>query len=439
MTDLSGTPFTWLNYDAAGGLADADASSLKALMTPGVSDLVVMSHGWKTDQAGAQALYEPLWRHVRDGWPAAGRSLDGFVVAGVIWPSKLFRTDFDNPAPPPAAQALDTSGAQGGDLPDRALDQIFDDFETLVGGERAQALRALAAPLRDGLDQGDPDAFVRASRQALPSAPGHDPELAADAQGYDGRPGREVLLDLFDPPTLRTSASTQAALGLSDVIGGVFAGPRASLGRLLNQLSYFEMKSRAGLVGAALGGRTLAALPAEHEVRVHLIGHSFGARLVTAAADALAPTRGLALRSLTLLQGAFSHNALASTFPDGGLFGGQAHGAFQGVLGRVGGPISITNTHNDSACTLAYAIASRLSRDIATAIGDAQDRFGAMGANGAQFVGAHQSPIADLAPGARYVFAPGKVHNVLATACISEHMDVTNVEVGRFVAAALNA
>ena len=47
--------------------------------------------------------------------------------------------------------------------------------------------------------------------------------------------------------------------------------------------------------------------------------------------------------------------------------------------------------------------------------------------------------IADLAPRADYRFAGKRVHNIKADTCIGNHMDVANAEVGRFLAAALNA
>jgi hypothetical protein len=108
------------------------------------------------------------------------------------------------------------------------------------------------------------------------------------------------------------------------------------------------------------------------------------------------------------------------------------------VVGKPTGPIVITHTHNDLACTLAYALASRLSRDIATGIGDASDEFGAMGANGPQ----------KLQPGlaepddTTQAFAPkrGKVNTFLAdvfivkTPSTDAHNNVTNPTVGRLLA-----
>ena len=127
---------------------------------------------------------------------------------------------------------------------------------------------------------------------------------------------------------------------------------------------------------------------------------------MTAAANQLASAGNLELFSLTILQGAFSHNALARQVKPG------LAGAFPLVVGKPAGPIAITHTHNDLACTIAYALASRLSRDIAQAIGDASDEFGAMGANGPQKLDPGAAELDDTAQ----VFAPkrGKVNTFLA-------------------------
>lgn len=61
-------------------------------------------------------------------------------------------------------------------------------------------------------------------------------------------------------------------------------------------------------------------------------------------------------------------------------------GAFSHVVGKVSGPVVVTHAHNDSACTVAYPLASRLARDIASSLGGADDKFGAMAANGPQLL-----------------------------------------------------
>ena len=95
--------------------------------------------------------------------------------------------------------------------------------------------------------------------------------------------------------------------------------------------------------------------------------------------------------------------------------------------------------HHDSACTIAYPLASRLSRDTRQSLGDANDLFGAMGANGAQHLSAdaYAADQAMTKGQATYTLVDGKVNRVLADACVSEHMDVTNADVGALIASVL--
>jgi hypothetical protein len=158
------------------------------------------------------------------------------------------------------------------------------------------------------------------------------------------------------------------------------------------------------------------------------VGHSFGGRLVTAATNRLAPPARLELSSLTVLQGAYSHNALSR----------RVGGAFPLVVGKPKGPIVFTHTHNDLACTIAYALASRLSRDTTQGIGDASDEYGAMGANGPQKL----DPGAAVPDDTTQAFAPkrGSVNTFLAdqfivkTPKVDAHNNVTNATVGRLLA-----
>jgi hypothetical protein len=72
------------------------------------------------------------------------------------------------------------------------------------------------------------------------------------------------------------------------------------------------MKRRAGDVGERLGRECLAPLwrSLSRAPRLHLVGHSFGAKLVTSAV-----LGGARLESLTLLLGAFSAFAFAPEIP----------------------------------------------------------------------------------------------------------------------------
>jgi len=268
-----------------------------------------------------------------------------------------------------------------------------------------------------------------------------DPELRQDATIYseiqDAADAVMVFTGLKTPPLLAIAPGVIQAQGLADDVTGLFNGGRAAVARFLNQLTYYEV------VGAALTANVLTKLTPGQSIRLHLVGHSFGARLVTAAANTLTTVANLDFFSITLLQGAFSHNAF-STVPIRGTLG-----AFLNVVGKPTGPISITHTHNDVACTLYYALASRLSRDMTSAIGDANDDFGAMGANGPQQL-KHGTSVADDTSAA---FHPqrGKVNTFLAdkfvvdvpakaqTPALDAHNNVTNPECGRLLAATIEA
>jgi esterase/lipase superfamily enzyme len=198
------------------------------------------------------------------------------------------------------------------------------------------------------------------------------------------------------------------------------SGTRAAARRLLNFTTYYEMKERAGTVGRVGGSQLLRAIrSAAPTARLHLVGHSFGARLVTAAANELAPqTSGV---TLTLLQAAFSHNGLASKFD------GTHDGAFRRIVSeaRVSGPILITHTKNDRAVGVAYPLASRLARQKAAALGDENDPYGGLGRNGAQ----HTPEVETgelLGAGKPYSFTPGAIYNLRADRFIADHGDIAS-------------
>jgi esterase/lipase superfamily enzyme len=231
------------------------------------------------------------------------------------------------------------------------------------------------------------------------------------------------------------------ALGLDDEagaaasLGDFFSGVKAAASRLLNFATYYQMKERAGLVGTALNEMLAAIRKLRPDVRIHLIGHSFGARVVTAAVDGPVSVRPA---SLALLQGAFSHNGFAENFD------GEADGFFRKVVSqsKVDGPIFATHTANDKAVGIAYAVASRLSGDNANsvALGDENDPFGGIGRNGAvklkpgEFVKGTL-----LAETAAYQFTAKKIHNLRADNFISGHSDIEGPQVANAILFAAGA
>ena len=120
-------------------------------------------------------------------------------------------------------------------------------------------------------------------------------------------------------------------------------------GSPLHALSFWLMKRRAGQVGERLGRELLApAVTAlgERAPRLHLIGHSFGAKLVTAAV-----LGGLRPHTLVLLLAAFSAFAFADDVP-----GTKRPGFYHRVIAErmVQGPLIALRSDHDRALGTLY-------------------------------------------------------------------------------------
>ena len=77
---------------------------------------------------------------------------------------------------------------------------------------------------------------------------------------------------------------------------------------------------------------------------------------------------------------------------------------------------------------VAYPLASRIAGQDASALGDANDRFGGMGTNGAQHTPESVNGTMKAVGGA-YTFEKGKIYNLDADAIIEDHSDICHDEV----------
>jgi hypothetical protein len=431
MAELAGFPYFEVQFTKQGEAFDpreTEAVLAAVRGSPGIDDLFVVSHGWNNDVEEARALYRGLFGNVRrsleeGGAPAlAGRNM---AVLGVLWPSKRFADDDLTPG----------GGASlGGGIEDRAVQRQLDELKGTFDLPDAAALEE-AKQLVPALGQ-SPQAqrrFVDLIRSVLPR-----PEDTADdaSDAFFDLPGDEVL-QLLEAPILpggggpsggggaagigMTGASGPVPIGGAAGIGDFFSGIVAAARRLLNYATYYQMKERAGHIGMrGLHPLLRAIKTADPVVRVHLIGHSFGGRVVTAAALGPPGSPSIPAATMTLLQAAFSHNGFALDFD------GERDGFFRAVVeqGKVAGPILITHTRNDGAVGVAYPIASRIARQDASDLGDADDIFGGIGRNGA--IHTPEAIAGELLPvGGAYAFVQGKLYNLQADAFIADHSDVT--------------
>lgn len=113
---------------------------------------------------------------------------------------------------------------------------------------------------------------------------------------------------------------------------------------------------------------------------------------------------------------------------------------------RVAGPILVTYTPNDKAVGIAYPTASRLSGTVASAFGDAKDKFGGLGRNGAQQMEPGEVVAGTkelLAVNGAYTWENGRFHNLEGSKFIRDpkggdaHGFVTGKEVAWAISRAL--
>ena len=200
--------------------------------------------------------------------------------------------------------------------------------------------------------------------------------------------------------------------GLRDKFSKVWNGAKDAL----RIGSYLEMKRRAGEVGKIGLGPLLQAIHSESsETRVHLMGHSFGARLVSFALSGIDNQAASPVFSASLIQGAFSHWA----FADLNSFGNP--GALCDYRDRVAGPVLSTFSANDWAVGIWYPKASFLAGDDTSAVGNGRpSRWGGMGADGAQNVPGPAQPTLIADSGTHYGLKAGQYYRIDSKAIIAD-------------------
>jgi hypothetical protein len=198
---------------------------------------------------------------------------------------------------------------------------------------------------------------------------------------------------------------------------------------LLRMGSVWRMKARAGTVGTYGVAPVLARL-LETNARIHLAGHSFGARVVLSAVAAQPPSRPA--YSMLLLQPAVNRWCFADNVAMTGRVGG-----YRSVLDRVERPIISTMSSADKPLHEFFHLAVRgdsLGEVKPAAVGDTE-RYGALGGYGPAGLGPlmREHPLVILTPGTRYdLNGPVRVLAVDGSArdgnapAISGHGDICN-------------
>ena len=438
-------PYFELEFDAKGKPTDPNqlTALLDGLKQRNATDVFIASHGWNNDPKEAHALYEELFTNVKGQEASVGVAGRTFAVAGVIWPSKKFDVAEDKPN----AASLGNGVARLREQVDTLIAFLADGSSGAKHKRDLDKAKELIPKLEKSADARRE--FSEILIALLPKTTGEERDRVLTAKVAEDMIAEDKLLKQLGspPPKIVTGGSGgstsmshkpnatgqvfEGAAGLGDFFKGITAGAS----NLLNCVTYYQMKDRAGTVGRTgvnvAVSRIRADLP---NVKIHLVGHSFGCRVVTAAATGPAAKPNGFVNSMTLLQGAFSHFAFSGKFDDS-----SKPGFYRNLIteSRVSGPILITHTRADKAVGLAYAIASRVAGQIAAEMGDQNDPFGGLGSNGAQKTAEAKD---GKLPKAGTPFSPplakATMTNLLADGLISNHSDVRNPHAAHAVLAA---
>lgn len=399
MAGMSVEPYREITFDKDGDGAAGQRQALAGLAAQGVADVVVFAHGWNNTPTVARGLFHGFFAPF-PGALGAGASRVAYV--GVVWPSIMFS---DEPIP---------------------------DYEGVaaVHPGKAPVVARITALLEEQPDDEAAFAEFGALLRTLTDTDG------ARAVGAGGSPD---VPDFLLADTVAVCAMFADALEEAAGPGAVPTPREAFGGRLtrywkgakeaLRQATYYTMKRRAGTVGERGLGPLLGELARTAPgLRIHLVGHSFGARLVAYALRGL-PAGARNVASVTLLQGAFSHYAFAARLPHEPGRGG----ALRDLQTRVDGPVVACYSRHDTALRVFYPLASRLARDADSLLGT-DKRWMPIGHDGVQAV--PNTPVLPLSHALRDGFPRSGCVSVDAAEIVTEHSDIRHPELARVVIAA---
>ena len=431
--NIFGFPYFEVQFNKKGAVHDEkEVTALTEFLAEGgTTDLFIISHGWNNNTIEARELYCEFFRYMREVLKdklVPGVNARKFAIVGVLWPSKKFA---DKELKPGGAAFAELSVTDN-DIMEQ-LNTLKEIFEDPNADSILEKLKQSVSKLDDGQDECEK--FIDLVRSLLPQQGTAGDEDAS--KEFLKLPADEIIrrLDMSLPtPMIRSDGSAQN----SDMkkFGKISFSKKSIISDILNYLTYYQMRERASIVGFNGVNQLLQKIQTQcSDIKIHLIGHSFGGRLVTAAATGSDKQPAVKSTTMILLQAAFSHYGFAEHYD------GANNGFFRSMITKstVSGPILITCTKNDRVLGIPYALASRLAGHIDKVVGDENNPYGAIGRNGAQKTPEAATDEKELRePGYKYKFQKSKIYNLNGDKFIGDHSDICKKEVAYAVLSAIS-
>jgi hypothetical protein len=417
------TAYDLISYDAAGVERADDPDGpmsrrvLKFVEREPVSDLFLMCFGWEEDISSAKARYDAWIRLMaevsRDESGAGPRPGPRPMFVALHWPSRPWSDEEFGPAgdaaAPSKAPCVETYAKRIADTPSarRALHTIF------RAAGRRQPLASLPRDVRSAYCVLDWQSGLGSAREG--AAPGDDREPFDPDQRFQAA---------------RQSAPADAG---ATVVTDTLLSP-------LRQLSFWKAMGRSRQIGESAAHQLLRALlRARTAMRVHLVGHSVGCIVVSAALAGPpdGPDIPRPVQSLMLVQGNLSLWSYCSDIP----YRRGTQGFFRPVVtaGLVAGPVVATHSRFDPTPGRWYPLAAGAVRQVEFATGELP-RYGGVGTFGVRGPGLDVVDLEILPPGQPYPFRASGFYNLDSSRVICKgsgasgaHADIVHAEVAHAV------
>lgn len=405
-TDAGEVPFYIIQFDEGGECTSPAALDDLVRVTKGKTDVFLFAHGWNNDWADATARYDEFAElfvaACQKHWPNPNRTYQP-VLAGVFWPSAILTAPWEH--------APDIAGLDPLEADLRVLDDVLsvEDAATLralaadpaaTTDDALQAAKILAAALEPGGDD------LGSEATAPPIAPADLLAVWQKAPFAEPAPEGDEGGFIADEEEARGVATAEPDEAGWNPLRWIRDGIRA--------FTVLQMKDRAGRVGGNGVASMLREL-AKPDIRIHLIGHSYGCKVVMSAlCHGDAPKHKV--DSILLLEPAFSCYGFTHEI--------DGHpGGYRTALKRVRQPIITTRSEHDTPLRKLFHLAVRRSSDLGEAqiAGQPPSKFAALGGYGPYEVpeGVEWIDLPD--DGEPYPSTANRIYAVDGTAYIAGH------------------